>query len=210
MSRALTGTIYYPNGTAWASGEVRARLMEPFETSTRVYPKTEITITLDANGQIPAGTQLDTPDTGTAHYVITTPDQANYHVYIATGAAVDLVTLLTIAGTAVAQDPVQTALDAAEIFPVTAVTTTYAAQSTDVYLRCTDAPYTVTLPAASAFVDGQPIYIKNKSTSAYITVSPAGTNTIDGTTADRTIMPTWGAGFVSDGVSDWDIMGGVA
>lgn len=136
MARPITGTIYYPSGAAWASGTVRARLMEPFETSTRVYPKTEITITLDSNGQIPALTQLDTPDTGTAHYLITTPDQANYHVYIATGPSVDLVTLLTIAGTAVAQDDLQTLLDAAAAMTPTSVTAEYTILPSDKYIEC--------------------------------------------------------------------------
>ncbi len=210
MARPITGTIYKPDGTAWASGEVRARLVEPFETSTRVYPKTEITITLDANGQIPAGTQLDTPDTGTAHYVITTPDQANYHVYIATGPAVDLVTLLTIAGTQVAASDLQVLLDAESRLNPTAVTTTYQALATDTYLRCTGAPYTITLPAASDYVDGDILYVKNKSTSGNLTIAPHGTDTADGSAASRTILPTWAGGFVSNGVSDWDVIGGVA
>jgi hypothetical protein len=35
MARSITGTVYYPNGSPWAGGDVRARLIDPFETSTR-------------------------------------------------------------------------------------------------------------------------------------------------------------------------------
>jgi len=200
MSRALTGTIYYPNGTAWASGEVRARLMEPFETSTRVYPKTEITITLDANGQIPAGTQLDTPDTGTAHYVITTPDQANYHVYIATGAAVDLVTLLTIAGTAVAQDDLQTLLDAAKLLPPTNYSTTGDILTTDAYVRATG---TITLTLPPAIMTQPPIIVKNVGTSLVVTIDGNGSETINGA-ATYSIYPDEAVCFVPIAVGQWD------
>ena len=200
MSRALTGTIYYPNGTAWASGEVRARLMEPFETSTRVYPKTEITITLDANGQIPAGTQLDTPDTGTAHYVITTPDQANYHVYIATGAAVDLVTLLTIAGTAVAQDDLQTLMDAAAVFAITTVSSgPYTQLATDEYIYVPSGTFTVNLVACVVGTT-KPLMVDNAGTGV-ITVDGNSSETINGSATitlnsgdRRTFIP------VADGV----------
>ena len=204
MARPITGTIYYPNGTAWANGTVRARLMEPFETSTRVYPKTEITITLDSNGQIPALTQLDTPDTGTAHYVITTPDNAQYTVYLETGAAVDLVTLLTIAGTAVAQDDLQTLLDAAEVFDITTVSSgPYAVLATDDEIRF-NGTFTVTLPAATG--SGRPLALKNIGTGT-ITITPDGTDTIDGFSSVY-LYQRGGYGLIDGATGRWDLFGG--
>jgi hypothetical protein len=52
------------------------------------------------------------PDTGTAHFQVRLPDDSSFHFYLESGPAVDLVTLITIAGTAVAQDDLQTLLDA--------------------------------------------------------------------------------------------------
>lgn len=203
MSRALTGTVYYPDGTPWASGEVRARLMEPFETSTRVYPKTEITITLDSNGQIPANTQLDTPDTGTAHYLITTPDQAHYEVYIATGPAVDLVTLLTIAGTAVAQDDLQTLLDAAEKFEDTTVTSgPYTVLATDEYIRCSGT-FPVYLPAAT---HSKRVLIVADIGTGEISVTAAGSDLIRDA-ATKVLYPNGAAAFIDSAVGVWDYLG---
>ena len=200
MARPITGTIYKPDGTAWASGTVRARLMEPFETSTRVYPKTEITITLDSNGQIPALTQLDTPDTGTAHYVITTPDNAQYTVYLATGPAVDLVTLLTIAGTEVAVDPVQTLLDAAEQFDDTTVTGgPYTLLETDRYIRASGTWDFNLLAAAQRKI---PRIVFNYGTGV-ITAAAAGSDTINGQ-ASWPIYPGQAWAFVDAAAGRWD------
>jgi hypothetical protein len=201
MSRTITGTVYYPNGSPWAGGEVRARLIDPFETSTRVYPKREITFTLDSNGQIPAGSQLDTPDTGTARYLITTPDQANYEVYIATGPAVDLVTLLTIAGTAVAQDDLQTLLDAAALLSITEVSSgPYDVLATDEYLRCSGTGYTITLPAAGN--NRAPFLIKNVGTGT-ITATPAGSDQINGLSS-LLIYAGEAYGFIDVAALTWD------
>jgi hypothetical protein len=72
MTRTLTGTIYKPDGTAWAGGVVTIELLEGFTTSTEVYPPTSHAETLDSNGQF--STALGVPDTGTAHYKITKPN----------------------------------------------------------------------------------------------------------------------------------------
>ena len=198
MARPITGTIYKPDGTAWASGEVRARLVEPFETSTRVYPKTEITITLDSNGEIPALTQLDTPDTGTAHYVITTPDNAQYTVYLATGAAVDLVTLLTIAGTAVAQDDLQTLLDAAAQVTTVEVSAEYTVLSTDEVI-IGSGTFPVNIPAAG---NSRPPFIVVNEGSGLLTATADGSDLINGAST-LIIYPGQSKGFIDVRAGKW-------
>jgi hypothetical protein len=108
--RTVTGTILYPDGSPWASGIVHFSLMEPFSTSIEVFPAKDHTETLDAQGKFTI--DLAVPDTGTAHYKIATPDGSSYDVYIASGAATDLQTLLTLASSPVSQTAAQTVIDA--------------------------------------------------------------------------------------------------
>ena len=144
--RTVTGICYHVDGTAWASGVIKFTLMTPFETSTVVYPSEVHSETLDANGAF--SITLGVPDSGTAEYLIRTPDNRQYTTYIASGAATDLVTLLTIASSAVAQDAVQTLIDANNVLTITSTTATYQILDTDDVVLA-NGTFTVTLPAAT-------------------------------------------------------------
>jgi hypothetical protein len=94
---------------------------------------------------------------------------------------VDLVTLETVAGSNVAQDDLQTLLDAAAVFSITAVNTTYQALVTDEYLYCTGTTYTVTMPTAIIGTT-KPLMIDNNA-SGNITVDGSGAETVNGAAA---------------------------
>jgi hypothetical protein len=177
-TRTLTGLINYPNGAPWASGVVTVQLLAAFTTATEVYPTKTVSITLESDGTIPDGTVLGVPDTGTAHYRITYPNGHGFECYIAAGAAVDLVTLETIAVSSVDQDDLQTLLDAAAVFSITAVNTTYQALVTDEYLYCTGTTYTVTLPAA--VVGTTKWLVVDNGGTGVITVDGSGGETVNG------------------------------
>lgn len=208
MSRPLTIAINHTDGTPWEGGIVTDEQVYDVIADNVIYSAGSQTDTLDAQGE--GSLTLRTPDSGTALHRFTLPNGNVYEVHVETGPSVDLLTLITVEGTQVAASDLQVLLDAESRLNPTAVTTTYQALATDTYLRCTGAPYTITLPAASDYVDGDILYVKNKSTSGNLTIAPHGTDTADGSAASRTILPTWAGGFVSDGISDWDVIGGVA
>lgn len=195
MGRTLTGTVNYPNDEPWSGGVITDELLQGFTTSTAVYPATTVTITLQADGTIPDGTELAVPDTGTAYHKITKPNGTSFRVYLAAGAPVDLVELETIAGSSVDQDDLQTLLDAYSKFSVTAVSAVYQALTTDEYIEATGT-FAITLPVITASVVGSPLVIHNISTGV-ITVTRGGSDSINGATTytlyegERvTFMPT--------------------
>lgn len=108
-TRTVTGTVNHSDNTPWVGGTVAFRLLEPFATATAVVPRDAIDEVLDSNGQLLIN--LEVPDTGTAHYSVTLPDSYSFEFYLASGPATDLMTLMTIAGSSVAQDDLQTLLD---------------------------------------------------------------------------------------------------
>jgi len=110
--RTITGTVKHDDGSAWAAGLLKSRLMEAFTTATATYPCEEHVETLDADGYF--AVDLATPDTGAAHYKITTPDGQPHYVYLETGPATDLQTVLALPGQAVSQEAAQTVMDAHE------------------------------------------------------------------------------------------------
>lgn len=186
MGRTLTGTVNYPNDEPWSGGIITDELLQGFTTSTAVYPATTVTITLQADGTIPDGTELAVPDTGTAYHKITKPNGTSFRVYLAAGAAVDLVELETIAGSSVAQDAVQTLLDAEKVWDITNVSAAYDVLVTDEYLYCTGTTYTVTLP--TAIIGTTTGLIIDNGASGNITVDGYGSETINGA-ATLTIVP---------------------
>lgn len=176
-TRALTWTINYPNGQPWAGGVVTVELLQGFTTATQVYPATTYQFTSDADGKQPdtPPTVLGVPDTGTAYYKITKPNGSHFRVYIAAGAAVDLVTLETIAGSSVAPDDLQTLLDAAALVTPVNVITTHTV-TTEKYIRAAGT-FTVTLP--DAVLTQPPVMVRNIGTGV-ITVAGDGSDTING------------------------------
>jgi hypothetical protein len=109
-TRTVTGTVRKPDGSAWASDKIHFKLDQAFETSLEVYPQEDHVVTLDAQGAF--SITLGVPDTGTAAYVIRTPEGGEYTVNLASGPATDLQTLITIAGSNVPPSAVQVLLDA--------------------------------------------------------------------------------------------------
>jgi len=198
-TRTVTGTVYEPDGTAWASGAVTFSLVEGFTTATLTQPTESIIETTDAAGQFTV--TLSVPDTGTAHYFVTLPDHRRYEFYLATGAPVDLATLITIAGTAVAQSDLQTLLDAAAVFDITNITGTYGMDGTEEYIRC-DGTFTVTLPAATG--SGLAYALKNIG-SGTITLARAGTDTIDGATS-QTLYALDKLAVLDAAAGKWDVL----
>ena len=110
-TRVVTGAVLDPNGDPY-TGNVLFELLSPFTTGDAVYPAKVATVAIDSNGAI--DTELAVPDEGTALYRITLPDNSSYLVYLAAGAATTLQALITIAGSSVDQDALQTLLDAHE------------------------------------------------------------------------------------------------
>jgi len=110
-TRTITGTIYHPGtNTAWSGAVVTFRLAAPFTAGQVTYPTETRTATTDVNGTF--SVTLAVPDSGTAPYQITLPDGASFLVYLASGAATDLATLLASTGSAIAQSAIQSAVDA--------------------------------------------------------------------------------------------------
>lgn len=200
-TRTVTGTILTPDGTAWAGAEISFWLKTSFETSTQVYPEKTHKETTDANGQF--STALGVPDTGAAHYVIGLPDGQSYTVYLAAGASVDLVTLITVAGTSESQDDLQTLLDAAAVFTIRSVSTTGNILATDEYVRASGT-ITLTLPAATG--SGWAVAVKNVG-SGVITVDGNGDETID---SSASVVLTAGTDnvFIDAVAGAWDTIGG--
>lgn len=198
-TRTVTGTCYHIDGTAWAAGVIKFSLLQPFETSTEVYPKETHSETLDASGAF--STELGVPDTGTAEYLIETPDNLGYVVYIADGAATTLQTLLTIAGTSVSQSDLQTLLDQYSVLAITNVTDTYAVLTTDDVIRA-DGTFTVTLPAATG--TGAVYIVKNIGTGTITLAAQAG-ETIDGDASQTIIAEGWKT-VLDAAAGVWDVI----
>ena len=196
-TRTVTGTVYRPDGTAYASATVTFTLITPFVTASEYYPAIDHSETTDALGQF--STALGVPDTGTAYYRVLLPTNKWYEFYIAAGAAVDLVTLVTITGTSVAQDDLQTLLDNNNVFTIASKTDTYVILASDEYIRC-NGTFTVTLPAATG--SGSPYIVKNVG-SGTITVAATGSDLIDGA-ASVTLSSMVRYGFIDAAAATWD------
>lgn len=182
-TRTVIGTCFHFDGTPWTGGIITFSLLEPFEISNGFYPKETHSLTLDANGAFSIA--LGVPDTGTAAYMIETPDHDMYKVHIAAGAPTTLQTLLTVAGSSVAQSDLQTLLDQYSVLAITNKTATYNIEDTDEVVRC-DGTFTVTLPAATG--SGAVYIVKNIGTGT-ITLAAQSGETIDGD-ASVAIVPT--------------------
>lgn len=114
-TRTVSGTIYHPGGsTAWASASVKFRLVNYFATASLSYPTEQYTATTASDGTFSVA--LAVPDSGTAIYECTLPDNSAFQFAIASGAATTLEALIASAqSTGTAQNTVQTAIDAHEL-----------------------------------------------------------------------------------------------
>ncbi len=198
-TRTVTGTIKHVDGIVWAGGIVKFQLLEPFETASEVQPEETHSETLDANGALTIA--LAVPDSGTASYLITLPDSNAYHVYLGAGAPTDLMTLITISSSEVAQDAVQTLIDANNVLGITNVTQAYTVLDTDDVVRC-NGTFTVTLPAATG--SGALYIIKNIDTGI-ITLDGNGTDTIDGSLTQTITSLCW-LTVLDVASGKWDIL----
>ena len=183
--RTVTGTCYHADGTPWAAGVVKFSLLNPFETSTEVYPAETHSETLDAQGAF--SITLGVPDTGTALYKIHTPDNLAYTVYLADGAATTLMSLLTLASTQVEQNAVQTLIDANNVLTITSTTAAYDVLDTDNVIRATGT-FAVTLPAATG--SGSVYIVKNVGVGVITLAAQAG-ETIDGAASVAIVALDW-------------------
>lgn len=194
-TRTVTGTIKHADGTAWQTGAVQFRVMEPFTSGTDTYPTETHTETTDSNGAF--STALGVPASGSAHYYVVLPDESGHELYLSSGDAVDLSTLLIT--TAADADAVEALLTVAKRITSTNVTGTYTMLTSDEYIRASGT-FTVTLLAATA--TGRVITIKNIGTGT-ITVAPAGTDTIDGATT-WTLIPLASVTLIDASAGRWD------
>lgn len=177
-TRTVTGTVKHLDNTAWVGGTISFRLAETFSTATEVVPRDTIEEVLDSNGQF--SITLEVPDTGTAHYFVTLPDTSQYEFYLASGAATDLMTILTISGSSVAQDDLQTLLDTYKALTNTLVTTS-STVSSGYDLTRAYGDITLTLPLASG--SGGTFRIKNVGNyqlPGTLTIVPQAGDYIDG------------------------------
>lgn len=114
-TRTVTGTIYHPGtNTPWTRASVHFRLEALFATASITYPGDGTVAITDSAGAF--SIVLAVPDSGTARYKCTLPDGASFAFVIAAGAATTLETLINASAAAsVAQNVVQTAIDAHEL-----------------------------------------------------------------------------------------------
>ena len=168
MTRTVTGTIYHEYGAAWQSGTVTFTLLETFATATKVYPIEAYSVTTNSSGVF--SITLGTPDTGTAHYQVTLPNKERYEFYIGTGISVDLATLITIAGTSVAQDDLQTLLDAAGVLNIYSIASPRVMTGAEDVIEFTSGTFAQNLPEATG--SGKPYDFVN-SGLGIITLTPA-------------------------------------
>ncbi len=199
-TRTVTGTVYKPDGSAYNAASVVFTLIDPFETSTEYYPAVNHTETTDAAGQF--STALGVPDTGTAAYRVTLPDNKWYEFNLAAGAAVDLVTLIVATNPAVDPDAVQTLLDAYSKMTMRSITGTDSIVAADEYVDC-DGTFALTLPLATG--SGLP-YIVDNIGAGVITVTRAGSDTIDGATT-KDILAGNSATFLDRSAGFWRAIG---
>ena len=203
MARPFIVTFLKPDGTAWSGGKFTISLREGFAGVDEAVSPYTIEYTLDSNGQI--ATQpiaLETPPTGTAHYLFGEPGGENTEAYIESGSAVDYSTLKTVAGGAVDQDAAQTLFDQANIITPTTVTSgPYTVQADDRYIRVSG---TITINLRAAALSKTPLIIYNYGTGN-VTVLPAGSDTIAGA-ASWPIYPGQAWGFVDAVAGIWDAL----
>lgn len=90
------------------------------------------------------------------------------------------------------------------IYKRTAVSSSYASALSDTYIAAT-ATLTNSLPAANTVSAGRYFIVKDVNGNT-ITVRPNGADTIDGVAADDTLTSRQSRTYVSNGVSNWEVL----
>ena len=108
-TRTITGTVLYPDGSAWVGGKVKFQLIRGFATTDEYFPAETHTEVLDSSGQF--STEIGVPDSGTVEYKITTPDKVNHSVDIGDGETATLQELLAETSTEVTTNGLQVIVD---------------------------------------------------------------------------------------------------
>jgi hypothetical protein len=170
----IIGTVKHVDGTPWANGKLEITLVEPFVTSLEVYLTETLTVILDTDGKF--FIYLGVPETGTAHYAVLFPDERVKHVFLAAGPGIDLQTTLSLPGSSVSQDVIQTIIDAANTAVVRTVTQATQIVTGDQIILA-NGTFAVTLPPATGTL--RAYAVKNIGTGI-ITVTRTGSDTIDG------------------------------
>lgn len=173
--RTVTGTIRKLDGTAWTGGDVIWTLIDVFVTATETYLPMSQTIQTDAQGQF--SQELGVPETGTAHYQVTLPDERIYDMFLASGTTVDLAELITTDQAAVSQNDLQTLLDQASVLVAYSITSARVMDGSEDLIEFTAGTFAQTLPAATG--SKKPVAFVN-SGSGVITLTAAGSDTISG------------------------------
>lgn len=195
-TRTVSGKILMPDGSAWVGGEVKFRLVRPFTTTTELYPIKTHTETLDSNGEF--STAIGVPDTGTAQYVVTTPDKNTYKLNLSVGTAVTLETLIDLETIPSDTNETLAIINALTKLAIKYVDADYSILSTDEYVW-SDGTVTITLPASTGSGD---VYFISNQGSGTITVAVTGSDTINGTTP-LTIPANTIAYYVDAEIGNW-------
>lgn len=111
-TRHITWTVDYTT-----SGVLTFRLVAAIVSGGEVVPAQTFTVAFVDTAA--GSTDLPVPDSGTATYELTLPSSETYRVYLATGAEVDLATLIAVAGSPIADTAAAIAAHAAIVASTT-------------------------------------------------------------------------------------------
>lgn len=183
-TRTVTGTLVNEAGSP-LSGFIKFDLLLPLRSSSSRRPDAPILVALDENGSF--SVDLEVPETGTAKYEVTTPDDLVYRIFLPSGSSTSLTSMLK-----------PNSLD--EKVAVKTVEENYEILSTDQIIRCT-AAITVTLPAATG---SRKIYaIYNTTSDAEVTIATTGDDTVNDTDPE-VIASNSHSTYLDGSVGNWD------
>lgn len=201
MSRTVFGNVKNADGTV-PDQPVKWELQELIVTEDGIVLPGTYDADLDVAGDF--SITLPTPLSGSALWAYTYPSGYGYSVQLETGPSVDIATIQTIEEADVAQNALQDLMDQAKKLTTTFVTTTYTLLDTD-ELVLGSGTWPLTLFAADG---GEVPYAIGNAGSGNITITPAGTDTLNGSTASRILYPGCLAMLYSRVAGQWLLFGG--
>ncbi len=98
--RTITGTLNMPNGSAWENARVDIYLCSTVAVDDDVYPINRVQFTTDGNGDVPAGTTLAVPSSGTWQYNLVLPDRNGGKFYMGGSGDLDMAEIVAAVGAA--------------------------------------------------------------------------------------------------------------